>query len=162
MNRKASKKPIGKKKISRNKDLKAVQRGTIFNLHNLVALIVSFLFLLILHHSIAGYGWVWDKVIVQNLKVIWDNPDITQEQKWEIKCGFDYRYANYLKDNTPDDAVILLPPTDALFPEGEKSDFNTNGSWGIKNKAWTTYFVYPRKVVYETEKGTNPYYDMIN
>jgi len=164
MSKKKSRRRIGKRKISppERQDLKPANKKNIINLPNLAGLIVSLLILFIIYHNINGYRWVWDTLVIGNLRIIWEHPELTQEQKWEIKCGFDYTYANYLKKNTPEDAVILFPPTDVLFPEGEKSDFNAKDSWGIKNKAWATYFVYPRILVYETEKETNPYYKKVN
>jgi hypothetical protein len=163
MPKKKSRKPIGKIKRSQSEgqNLKPGSKKNILNLQNIAALIVTIVCLFILYQN-GGYKWVWDSLVMGNLKIIWDNPDLTQEKKWEIKCGFDYRYANYLKVNTPEDAVILMPPSEVLFPEGKKSDFNTKGSWGVKNKAWATYFVYPRKLVYDKEKEINPYHEKIN
>ncbi|MDD5231399.1 MAG: hypothetical protein PHC43_08725, partial [Candidatus Marinimicrobia bacterium] len=30
------------------------------------------------------------------------------------------------------------------------------------NKAWSTYFLYPRRLVYEAEKEKNPFYDKVD
>jgi len=149
MPKKKSKKSISniKRSQSGNHILKPAKKKNIFSLQNLGAFIVTMICLFILYQNIGGYKWLWDGLVIGNLKIRWDKPNITQEEKWEIKCGFDFRYANYLKVNTPEDAIILMPPREVLVPKGKKSDFNTKGSWGVKNKAWVTYFVYQRKLV---------------
>jgi hypothetical protein len=126
---------------------------------NLIGLIVSAVVILFLYYNIQGYKWVWDGLVIGNLKVIRVNPHLTLEKKWEIKCGFDFSYLNYIKNKTPEDAIILMPAYSDIYPEGEQSDFNNTDAGGIKNKAWATYFLYPRKLVYVDEKDSNPFYD---
>ena len=104
---------------------------------------------------------MWNNLVIANFQQILTYPDLTREQKLEIKCRFDYRYLNYISKNTPTDAVILFPELKTFFPEGQKSDFNNRGAWGVKNKAWSTYFLYPRKVVYEYERTSSPDYSRI-
>lgn len=129
---------------------------------NVIGLLISVAVILLLYYNIAGYRWVWDGLVMRNLKIIKENPYLTLEKKWQIKCGFDFSYLNYIKSKTPADAIILMPAYSDIYPEGEKSDFNTADAGGIKNKAWATYFLYPRKLVYEEEKGTNPLYEKAN
>ena len=43
----------------------------------------------------------------------------------------------------------------------KKSDF-LGKSPGVQTKAWATYFLYPRKLVYDKEKETNHYYKEIS
>lgn len=126
---------------------------------NLIGLIVSIVIILFLYYNIQGYRWVWDSLVMGNLKVIQENHHLTIEKKWEIKCGFDFSYLNYIKSKTPDNAIILMPAYSDIYPEGEESDFNNRDAGGIKNKAWATYFLYPRKLVYEEEGNTNPLYE---
>lgn len=129
---------------------------------NILGLILSVVIIIILYNGIQGYKWVWDTLVMGNLKIIRQNSNLSLQKKWEIKLGFDYSYLNYIKNNTPDDAIILMPAYAEIYPEGEKSDFNTRDSGGIKNKAWATYFLYPRKLVYQDEKDLNPFYDKAN
>lgn len=129
---------------------------------NIIGLIISIILIIILYNGIQGYKWVWDSLVIANLKIIRQNPNLSLEKKWEIKLGFDFSYLNYIKNNTPANAIILMPTYSEIYREGEKSDFNTRDSGGIKNKAWATYFLYPRKLVYPDEKDSNPYYEKAN
>ena len=132
-----------------------------FWFRNVIGMIISIIFITILYFNVGGYKWLWDSLVVNNVKIMHKNPKMTLPQKWSVKCGFDYQYLDYLKNNTPEDAIILMPAKDKIYPKGQKSDFNTKSSAGIKNKAWAVYFLYPRKLVYENEID-NPYYDSIN
>lgn len=129
---------------------------------NLIGLVGSVVVMLLLYYNVRGYKWVWDSLVMGNLRIIRENPHLTLEKKWQIKCGFDFSYLNYIKSRTPEDAVILMPAYSDIYPEGEQSDFNSTDAGGIKNKAWATYFLYPRKLVYEDEKGANPLYEKAN
>jgi len=126
-----------------------------------ISIVIALTVLLLLMQIIPGYNWVVNSLILGTYKTIAHYPNITLEQKWALKCGFDYRYLNYIKKQTPKDAIIIMPTKEEIFPEGEKSDFK-NAADCIKNKAWATYFLYPRKLVYKYEKGKNPYYAKAN
>lgn len=122
-----------------------------------VSIVISLIFLLLLMQIAPGYRWVVNSLILGTYKTISQYPDISLEQKWALKCGFDYRYLNYIQKQTPEDAIILMPTEAEIFPEGEKSDFKKAADC-IKNKAWAT----SRKLVYKDEKGINPYYEKAN
>ena len=117
----------------------------------------------LLYYNIGGYRWVVDGLVLNNLKIIYQNPNLSLERKWAMKCGFDFVYLNHIKKNTPENAIILMPPYSALYPnkEGFKTEFNTKNAAGVKNKAWATYFLYPRKLVYQKGKDINYLYDKI-
>ena len=156
---------MNKKKLKRSKkQAKQNKKFDSFSFitKNIIFLFFCIIFVSILYKSIGGYKWLWDSLVIGNFKTIKKYPDLTISQKYEIKCGFDYKYLDYIKKNTPEDAIILMPSREEIYPKGEKSDFNDKGAWGVKNKAWATYFLYPRKLVYEQEKDTNPFYEQIN
>ena len=113
--------------------------------------------LFVLFRFVAGYSWFVNDFFLGNVKILWKYDDITIDKKYEMKLGADYRFINFVKNNTPQDAVILMPPNEFL----NKKPFNTNESWGIKSKLWNTYFLYPRKVVKENEKTTSPLYAQV-
>jgi len=127
---------------------------------NVFAVIISAVIVFFLYKNIQGYQWVWDSLVIKNLEIVNQHSDLTNEQKWAIKLGFDYRYLEFLKKNTPENAVILMPADSALFPQGVKSEF-TKESYSVRNKAWATYFLYPRKIVYEKELLKSPYASQI-
>ena len=76
--------------------------------------------------------------------------NLTYDQKMEAKLGFNFRFLNNIKLNTPEDAIIIMPPDSIFYPKGKKSYFTDfMGSVG-----YTGYFVYPRKLVYAGRSQT--------
>jgi hypothetical protein len=75
------------------------------------------------------------------------------DRKWEEKLGYTFVYWKHLRDNTPEDAVILYPTHDIFFPAGKKSRFVGEPA----SKIQALRFLYPRKLVYHTETETNRY-----
>ena len=146
---------------SKNQKIKMQFNRPAWFIKNMVGLFLSVLFILILYYNFSGYKWLWDSLVIRNLEIISQYPNMSIENKWEAKCKFDYTYVNFIKKNTPEDAIILMPSYNEILPKGEKSDFLKTAG-GIKNKAWATYFLYPRKLVYEDEGDSNPYYDKAN
>lgn len=151
---------MGKKKKIKKTNLPGPKSSADFWIGNIVTLLIAVTIVYLLYQNVEGYNGLWNNFIKKNLEIIREHPDFSIEKKWEIKCGFDYAYLNFIKKNTPENACILMPPDSAIYPKGEKSLFQ-NAAYSIKNKAWATYFLYPRKLVYEYEKGKNPYYDKI-
>lgn len=129
----------------------ATKKYTAF-INNVLVAIGLLILLYVIYKSVPGYQFVLDRLVLANLKIIQENPNLTVNQKYEAKLGFDYRYIHYVKQNTPEDAVILMPP-DSIF---EKSDFNQRGAWGVKKKTWDTYFLYPRTVISEQDSASYP------
>lgn len=119
--------------------------------NNVLVTIGLLILLYVLYKTVPGYQFVVDRLVLANLKIIEQNPNLTVNQKYEAKLGFDYRYIHYVEQNTPEDAVILMPP-DSVF---EKSDFN-RGTWGVKIKTWDMYFLYPRAIISEQDSGSYP------
>lgn len=151
---------MGKKK--KNKKTVAPPKSSAnFWIGNVVMLLIAITLVYLMYQSVDGYYGLWNNLIKKNLEIIKQYPDLSLEKKWEIKCGFDYVYLNYIKQHTPENACILMPPDSAIYPKGEKSPFQ-NAAYSIKNKAWSTYFLYPRRLVYEAEKEKNPFYDKVD
>lgn len=151
--RKKKKDPVGDSSIK--------YRSLSLLFRNFLAVLITAVVIFLLYKNIQGYQWVWDTLLVKNLNVMKQYSDLTIEQKWAIKLGFDYRYLEFMKKNTPEDAVILMPADSVLFPPGVKSEF-TKESYSVRNKAWATYFLYPRKIIYEKEINKNPLASKIN
>lgn len=120
-------------------------------------LLLTIGFLSLFYYAInngVGYIWVKDTLIGANLETIKKNRDITFDQKIESKLGFSAKYMRFLVQNSPDTAVILMPPSKEIFRAGLDTDFDKYA----KSKTWGTYFVYPRKLVFEDEKETSSLY----
>jgi len=119
-----------------------------------VALIAA-LIIGMLYYNIRGYQWMVNSLILSNARIAMQYPELPREQKLANKLGFEYQFLHFVKQNTPDSAVILFPPDSVLFPEDGSTKFERK-SESVRNKAWASYFLYPRKVVYEYERGENP------
>jgi hypothetical protein len=152
---------MSKKKKKKKPTLPTPKSAVDFWVSNIVTLLIAITLVYLIYRYVDGYNGLWNNIIKGNLEVIKKYPDLPLEKKWEIKCGFDYAYLNFIKQHTPENACILMPPDSAIYPKGEKSPFQ-NAAYSIKNKAWSTYFLYPRRLVYESEKGKNPYYDKVD
>ncbi|MDR1557899.1 MAG: hypothetical protein LBS88_12865 [Tannerellaceae bacterium] len=117
-----------------------------------VALVVGFLLSRCLEVQ-QGYNWAYNSLLKGNMATIRANPNLTVAQKNEMKLGIDYAYLQFVRNATPEDAVILYPSVDDFFPEGVESPFKH----GISNKMWGLRFLYPRKLVLPSEMETNRY-----
>lgn len=91
-----------------------------------------------------GYRWAIHDMALGNLKNIEEIKEklrtgqiksLTHEEKLAQRIG-NYSFLQYINNNTPKDAVILLPPNDSI---GNDSKWNFIGE-----PEWTEYFIYPR------------------
>ena len=97
-----------------------------------------------------NYKWVYHNLLNKNLKIQRDNDTLDLNERQIYKNGVEYQYIKILKDNTPKDAVILMPDqVDLALPEGAPA--NTPKFNLINDKAWCYYFLYPRKLVYDKD-----------
>jgi hypothetical protein len=101
-----------------------------------------------------GYNWVWNNLLKGNYTLIRENRNATLDERMQMKLGFDYSFLNYIKKNTPDDAVILLPAPEHIMEKA--GNLQLTGS--VAAKMWAVHFVYPRRIVYKNEAETNPLY----
>jgi len=104
------------------------------------------------------YNWFYESLLKANLNYITGKKgELTLDQKYELKLGYDYKYLNFVKERTPEDAVILMPLQRYFLQEGSKAKFRHH----MGDKGYTSFFLYPRQVVYEKEKGKNPLYEKV-
>ncbi|MBL0310240.1 MAG: hypothetical protein IPP77_11350 [Bacteroidetes bacterium] len=91
-----------------------------------------------------GYQWAIHDMALGNLKYINELKDkiaggqmkpMSYEDKMAQRVG-NYSLLQYINNNTPKDAVILLPHMDSI---GNDSKWNFIGE-----PEWTEYFIYPR------------------
>ena len=85
----------------------------------------------------------------------WNN---SAEKKYELRFGTTFTLLNNIAQRTPPDAIIIMPPDSLLLNSQGKTKFHKE----ITEKTWASYFIYPRKLVYEKEKNTNPLYAKAN
>ena len=104
----------------------------------------------------SGYNWAYN-MLKRNTETIRHYSATTTDNRFEMKLGLAHVYLRYLKENTPENAVILLPPKEAFFPKGEEHIF----SGEPYNKLWATRFLYPRRVIIPSELGVTPWSEKI-
>ncbi|MDR2814678.1 MAG: hypothetical protein LBB79_08525 [Prevotellaceae bacterium] len=105
-------------------------------------------------HDNSGYQWVWTNLLKGNWDFIQKHRKATLDERYQMKLGFDYVFCSYVRDNTPEDAVILFPLKKYNTEKG--GDYQLTRAINVKN--WVTHFVYPRKALYKDEQETNPRY----
>ncbi len=130
---------MGKKKKKQNRPATNAVKPALRNnrgryLRQTLVVVIAAVILALGYNLFDGYRWVVEGLILKNLQVIRQYPDLSIEQKRAAKLGFDYAFLDYTKKNTPDDAVILFPPNSALFPANGNSKFKPK-SQSVKNKA---------------------------
>ncbi|MDR0691647.1 MAG: hypothetical protein LBF69_01260 [Prevotellaceae bacterium] len=102
-----------------------------------------------------GYWWVYEKLLEGNMVTIWQYRTASLNQRYQMKLGFDYMFCDFIKQHTPDTAVILFPLKKHNTEKADNSQLTDN----INSKYWVTHFVYPRRVLYKDEQDTNPRYN---
>jgi hypothetical protein len=120
---------------------------------NIGAVIAAGFFLFQCVDKQQSYHWAYNSLLKGNMATIRKYPNATLDERAEMKLGFDYTYLQFLKKETPEDAVILYPDGKDFFPEGEESPFKQD----VSNKMWALRFLYPRKLVLPSEMETNCY-----
>ncbi len=123
-------------------------------LNNIIVVIALVIVVAVVKDVNTGYKWMTDTFIELNLKRIKMYKNLTFEERQVAKLGYNVQFLKYISDNTPEDAIILMPPDSIIQQDGVDSDFDRY----MKNKVWVSYFLYPRKVVFEKEKETSPIY----
>lgn len=98
-----------------------------------------------------GYNWVYNGLLKGNMETIKAYPNLTFDEKMTMKLNSCYSYLMYIKEQTPENAVILWP-SGADFSK-ENSPFKGE----IYNKTYALRFLYPRKLVTPHEIGKSHY-----
>jgi hypothetical protein len=120
---------------------------------NVLKLLVFLAIIYILIVNNKGYSRLYKYNVVRILDDIEKYGGSTHEEKMRRMLGADYSYLSFVRNETPEDAIILAPPRSIWHPEGKKLGF---GNW-ITSKSYVSYFIYPRRVIYDDEKDAqNP------
>jgi hypothetical protein len=119
---------------------------------NLLVTFILVVVLLLLYVSVPGYHWAITEMAVRNKELIdrietrrlnTNMPELTMDDKRLFKIS-NYWYLKYLRENTPENAVILLPPHSAIDTSEEMKFLNS--------AEWVEYFIFPRLCVGEDDK----------
>ena len=116
---------------------------TLTLVYNMVSVIALFILFRTVLSASDSYQWAWERLLIKNLKDIRSSGKLTIDQKNEIRHGFFYRYLNFINKNTPENAIILMPPDSVINAVDPNYRLGT-----LKDRRKTTYFIYPRKAVY--------------
>jgi hypothetical protein len=125
-------------------------------LFNLLAVATAIILIRACYKNVMGYTWMYDSLLKGNYELISKHKNLTVDERKEMKMGFTFAFLKFVRDNTPEDAIILFPGRDVFFPEGQKSNFNGEPT----TKLWCLNTLYPRKIVYVNEVD-NIYSDRI-
>jgi hypothetical protein len=90
------------------------QRPLKLFIKNILLLAGSIILLLMMKSYNNGYKWTYETLLRDNLIFMNEAKKMTDEEKMEYKLGFSWKYMNFIKENTPEDAIILMPP-DTVF-----------------------------------------------
>lgn len=126
---------------------------------NILVLILLYVFIPKVFSLNNGYKWAYNNLLKGNMKTIKEHPNLSTTQKYSIKIGTAYQYLNYIKKQTPKNAVILWPTKKEVSPKNKKSPF---GKTELYNKMYATRFLWPRKLVLMSEKETSYLKDKIS
>ncbi len=88
------------------------------------------------------------------------HPDLSYEQKMQIKHKFKFTFCNFINKHTDENAIILIPSIEAI-KNAKELDNKKSTSASLANKIYASYFIYPRIFIYPEEKGKNPLWDKI-
>jgi len=144
----------------------------LFKPYNLLFGLIAVLFLSWGNMTIRSYNWVYKDLLkggyeycgmvqkeidkrTRSVSNAAAKRQIAYDTKYEAKIGTEYLILKMIRDNTPPNAVILFPPPLILT---QKTNYFTL-RYEITMKPWPSHFLYPRTIVYEQEKGKNPFYD---
>lgn len=144
----------------------------LFKPYNLLFGFVAILILASLNKNVIAYNWVYNSLLKDGYKycgMVQDEIDkrtkgindprvkrqIAYDTKYEAKVGTEFMVLKEIRDNTPPNAIILFPPPLVLT---QKTTY-LSLRYEIGMKPWASHFLYPRTIVYEQEKGKNPFYE---
>ncbi len=139
-----------KAKKKQQEEVKKLNKPSFFI--NVSISLVTIFILYILYLTVPGYNHLVHVYTIENSKFILSNLNISLDRKYQAKLRNDYVFIQFVKNNTPDTAIILMPPPEVF----DKSSLNRSGSWGVRSKIWSSYFLYPRILIKEDEQDTYP------
>ncbi|MDR0437667.1 MAG: hypothetical protein LBH22_05125 [Bacteroidales bacterium] len=131
-----------------------------FGKQALIALVGLFL-LIQIKNSADGYRWVYDSLLKGNMEVIKKHPNLSVDERYQLKIGFPIAFLNHIKQHTPDSAIILIPKHTVFSetPKDPNQSLRGMADWSYSKYAYFRY-LQPRKVVFEWETDS-PYFEKV-
>lgn len=149
-----------KKEFVKKKEPKEVQQVlkpsyTKWVFKNIIAAGIVLLLLKVVMILQPTYEWVCFTMLPENMAIIRAYPNLDYDRKMVLKLNTNYIYLKNVKDNTPEDAVILWPSAEAF--SNKKGPLTGE----MSNKIYALRFLYPRKLVIPFDFGKSHYVDEI-
>ena len=147
---------MGKKRKSDKKNVDVEAKGWVNRLNALFgwrSLLLGVCGILLIHLTVSlnrGYGFVVNNLLISNWKFIRENKSLSLEERYMSRLGFTYAFVDYIAKNTPETAVLLFPKKEYIRAKGSQEVREE-----MTHKVWLASFLYPRKVVFEDERGVN-------
>lgn len=110
---------------------------------NLIAGTVFLALVTIVKNNNKGYNWMWEVLIKENREAIDKYAEATNYDKNLNRHGNLFAFMNYINEETPENAIILMPGDSVLSQLNPALKLS-----GLKNRNMVTFFIYPRKAVY--------------
>ena len=150
-------KPDKKRKANKKQPNQNKSGGGIPIVNNIVLALAILLLVLWSKDNFRGYQWLTQSLIKNNQKIMEQYGDIPMGQKLSMKLGINGAFVNYVKENTPPDAIILYPPKEVVRDKDYKRKFNhySTAKYSLR------YYLYPRQPVFPDDSGVLPIYDSI-
>lgn len=135
-------------KTKNNKKEKTL--GTAIGINILGLILVYVLYSTLNSHP--GYGFVF-RMLKGNYETVSEYKNASLDDRYMMKLGDSYQIFKFIASNTPPNAVIYLPGASAFNDKSNGVEFKG----GASRKGWAIRFLYPRKVVLESEYDTSIY-----
>ena len=114
-----------------SKFIKSRSKSQLFSTEKIYAILFLFSSFLVLANNLSGTS----KLLLKNSLYIIANPFTTYAEKMRYLVGGKfYDYTQFVKDNTPENATILIPPQGYPWPQ-------------TGNRFYLRYFLYPRTLI---------------
>lgn len=123
---------------------------------NLLAGVVTLILFYGIVQSSSIYRWAWEIYVKHNLREVKSLPTASMESRMAMKLGEDYQYLVFIRNTTPDNAVIYYPSQGdflKVLPGMARSPFNGR----LNDKLTAIRILYPRRIVTEDEYGKTPW-----
>lgn len=114
---------------------------------NVISGAMLLLLLTVFQKNNKGYKWMWNNLVKNNQQTLSEYSYLTDYEKNLQRHGNLFKYLDNINKNTPDDAIILMPPDSVIDKLNPKLKLSS-----LKSRILVTYFIYPRRAVYNNNE----------